>query len=179
MGINPAIVALFNLMGLWPLAYASLALADGQGQRIPAWPFVVGSFGLGAFAMLPYLVLRSPYPTPVPAPAPKWLESRWLGAVVLVGAVVLLTYGVVAGDWANFVQQWQTCRFIHVMSLDFCALALLVPTLVGDDMARRNIFNPGLMALITAVPLVGIAAYLTLRPPVTGAAPQTTPSPAP
>lgn len=49
--INPAIVALFNLMGLWPLAYACLALVDGREQKVPAWPFVVGSFGLGAFAL--------------------------------------------------------------------------------------------------------------------------------
>jgi hypothetical protein len=63
-GINPAIVALFNLMGLWPLIYACLALADGHGQRAIAWPFVLGSFGLGAFSLLPYLVWRQPNPVP-------------------------------------------------------------------------------------------------------------------
>jgi len=41
------------------------------------------------------------------------------------------------GDWENFVQQWQTSRFIHVMSLDFTFLPIVSSTL-GDDMARRS-----------------------------------------
>lgn len=75
-------------------------------------------------------------------------------------------YGLLAGDWADFLQQWQTSRFIHVMSLDFCALWLLVPTLLGDDMARRGLDNSVLVAVIAAVPLLGIASYLALRPPL-------------
>ncbi len=184
-GINPAIVALFNLMGIWPLVYAALALVDGQGQRVPAWPFVVGSFGLGAFLLLPYLILRSPNPTFSAAghksgdpgqwsrTGPKELsrllklvESRWLGVFLTLGATGLMVYGLYAGDWADFVGQWRTSRFIHVMSLDFCALWLLVPCLLTDDMARRNWKSRGILALVMVVPLVGAAAYLALRPPL-------------
>ncbi|MGB5972906.1 MAG: DUF2834 domain-containing protein, partial [Nodosilinea sp.] len=28
-GINPAVVALFNAMGIWPVVYAALVLLDG------------------------------------------------------------------------------------------------------------------------------------------------------
>ena len=73
-------------------------------------------------------------------------------------------YGVYAGDWADFVTQWQNSRFIHVMSLDFCMLWLLVPSLLGDDMARRGLKNPQLFTLISVVPVVGLTAYLTFRP---------------
>ncbi|NJL87165.1 MAG: DUF2834 domain-containing protein, partial [Leptolyngbyaceae cyanobacterium SM1_1_3] len=59
-GINPLVVALFNLMGVWPLVYGCVALIDGHEQKVPAWPFVVGSFGVGAFLLLPYLALRIP-----------------------------------------------------------------------------------------------------------------------
>jgi len=55
-------------------------------------------------------------------------------------------------------------RFIHVMSLDFCLLWLLVPSLLGDDMARRGLKNAQLFALVSAIPLVGLTAYLTFRP---------------
>jgi hypothetical protein len=171
--LNPAIVALFNLMGIWPLVYSCLALVDGRDQKVPAWPFVVGSFGLGAFALLPYLVLRSPNPAGT-APSSlllKVLESRWLGAGLLLGAAGLMGYGLLAGDWVDFLQQWQTSRFIHVMSLDFCALWLLVPTLLGDDMARRGLDGSVLMAVIAAVPLLGVASYLALRPPLPEAEP--------
>ncbi|MEL6382790.1 MAG: DUF2834 domain-containing protein [Cyanobacteria bacterium J06626_18] len=165
-GLNPAIVALFNLMGIWPMVYACLALIDGHRQPVPAWPFVLGSFGLGAFLLTPYLALRQPNATFMP-PKSRLLtvvDSRWLGLSLLIGALVLISYGVSAGDWADFVQQWRTSRFIHVMSLDFCLLWLLVPSLLGDDMVRRGWKSPLVFWLTVAIPLVGAAAYLTFRP---------------
>lgn len=165
-GINAAIVALFNLMGIWPLAYAGLAIADGHGQKTPAWPFVLGSFGVGAFLLLPYLVLRQPNPsfTPPKSKLLALLDSRWWGLVLLMGSLGLMGYGLYAGDWSDFAAQWQSNRFIHVMSLDFCLLWLLVPSLLGDDMARRGLKHPPLFWLVSAVPLVGLTAYLTFRP---------------
>ncbi len=59
-GINPLIVALFNIMGVWPLIYSSLLLLDGRMQKVWAWPFWVASFAAGAFGLLPYLILREP-----------------------------------------------------------------------------------------------------------------------
>lgn len=165
-GINPAIVALFNLMGIWPLAYACLALIDGHNQKAPAWPFVLGSFGLGAFLLLPYLVLRQPQPTFTP-PKTKLLnlvDSRWFGMSLLAGSLVLLGYGLYAGDWTDFIARWQSDRFIHVMSLDFCLLWLLIPSLLGDDMTRRGLKSPQIFLLVSAIPLVGLTAYLSFRP---------------
>jgi len=60
--INPLIVSIFNLMGILPLMYASLLLIDGHQQQLRAWPFVILSFGVGAFAILPYLAFRKPNP---------------------------------------------------------------------------------------------------------------------
>ncbi|MDJ0606727.1 MAG: DUF2834 domain-containing protein, partial [Microcystis sp. M53602_WE12] len=37
--INPLIIALFNLMGVWPIIYTSLLIIDGRDQKIIAWPF--------------------------------------------------------------------------------------------------------------------------------------------
>lgn len=60
--INPLIIALFNLMGIWPAIYACVLLPDGRGQNVSAFPFVIVSFAVGAFAILPYLALRQPNP---------------------------------------------------------------------------------------------------------------------
>ena len=38
-GINPLIVALFYIMGVWPMIYGCLLFFDGREQKIPAWPF--------------------------------------------------------------------------------------------------------------------------------------------
>jgi len=75
----------------------------------------------------------------------------------------LLTYGITQGNWADFVQQWQTSRFIHVMSLDFCLLCLLIPALLGDDMERRGLKDNGLFWAIALTPLLGTLAYLSTR----------------
>ena len=174
--LNPMVVILFNLMGLWPVVYASLALADGRDQRVSAWPFVVGAFGFGAFALMPYLVLRKPacdlpYPT-AETLLLKGVGHRLVGVGVAIAILVLIGYGVARGGWyetwQDFLHQFATNQFIHVMSLDFCMLTLLTPSLLWDDIARRNL-SPGWRA-VSLIPLLGPAVYLALRP--AAAAPQ-------
>ncbi|APB32535.1 hypothetical protein GlitD10_0234 [Gloeomargarita lithophora Alchichica-D10] len=167
-GINPLIVALFNLMGVWPGIYAAVLLTDGRGQKIPAWPFVAGSFALGAFALLPYLALRRPFPQwsgSVPWVLRLW-NSRVLGAVWLTLSVGFVGYGLSQGSWGDWWQAFQTSRFIHVMSLDFVLLSVLFPLVLGDDLTRRRVVRAPWFALVSALPLVGPALYLTLRPPL-------------
>jgi hypothetical protein len=165
-GINPLIIALFNLMGIWPIIYTSLLIIDGRDQKIPAWPFALASFAVGAFAILPYLVLRQPNSnfTGPKNLLIKILDSRWCGVIALVGAAILIAYGLIKGDWADFLAQWHHSRFIHVMSLDFCLLTLLCPILLQDDLSRRGLKNPWLLPVISLLPLVGAAIYLLIRP---------------
>lgn len=117
---------------------------------------------------MPYLALREPN-TEFPGKKNallKLLDSRLTGVVVSIGAIALVAYGLQNGDWQDFAQQWQTSRFIHVMSLDFCLLCLLFPALLGDDMARRGLKNPQLFWLTALIPLFGPSIYLCLRPPL-------------
>lgn len=167
-GINSLVVSLFNIMGVWPMIYSCLLFIDGRVQKIPAWPFAALSFGVGAFALLPYLALRQPT-TEFSGTKNfflKLLDSRLTGVALTIGSVIIVAYGLVNGDWANFVQQWQTSRFIHVMSWDFCLLCLLFPALLGDDMARRGLKNSQLFWLTALIPLFGPLVYLCVRPPL-------------
>jgi hypothetical protein len=154
----------FNLMGVWPIVYTSLMLRDGHGQKLRAWPFAVASFAVGAFAILPYLALRQPH-SDIKA-NPSWLlrvlESRWLGLLLLLGSTSLLALGLSQANWADFWQQWQTSRFIHVMSLDFVMLSLVNIALIGDDLTRRR--QPASWRAFAFVPLLGPCLYLCLRP---------------
>ncbi|HIK13522.1 MAG TPA: DUF2834 domain-containing protein [Oscillatoriaceae cyanobacterium M33_DOE_052] len=166
--INPTVVALFNIMGVWPIAYTCVLLLDGRNQKIPAWPFALGSFALGAFALLPYLALRDPNASFSGRKnlLLRVVDSRWTGAVVTLATVILLAGGITYGNWSDFCHQWQTSRFIHVMSLDFCLLCLLFPLLLKDDMARRGLTQPGIFWAVSLVPMLGAAVYLAWRPPV-------------
>ncbi len=166
--INPWVVSLFNLMGILPATYACLLFFDGRNQKLSAWIFVVGSFGLGAFALLPYLALRESNTV--------WdgdknlllkiLESPITGLILTFGAITLLGLGIIYGDWGDFILQWQTNQFIHIMSLDFCLLSLLFPTLVKDDSIRRGIKNPEIFWVMSFIPLFGTLIYLCLRSPL-------------
>ena len=165
--INPLVVSLFNLMGIWPIIYSCLILIDGRQQKFPAWPFATASFGVGAFAILPYLALREPNQkfTGSLGGLLKFLDSRWFGIALTLGAIVLLSYGL-TGDWGDFIRQWQTSRFIHVMSLDFCLLCLLFSFLLGDDIARRSMKNSPWFWVLALVPLLGPLLYLSFRSPL-------------
>ena len=168
--LNPVVVALFNLMGIWPLVYGAVLFADGQGQKLPAWPFSLGIFALGAFVLLPYLAFRDPQPRSLGVKT-RWLrlwDSRLLGVVLLLGTCLLVAYGVGNGftpeTWGDFVAQWRSSRFIHVMSLDFCLLTLLFPTLVPSDLQRRGVKRQAPWWGLSLLPLVGACLYLILRP---------------
>lgn len=165
-GINPLIIALFNIMGILPIMYSCLLFIDGRGQKILAWPFAVSSFFLGAFALLPYLVLREPNPnfSGKKSWVIKFWDSRIIGLVIAMIWVGLLGFGFLKGDWSNFIQQWQTSRFINVMSLDFCLLYLLFPALLRDDWNQREMKENLILRNISLIPLVGILVYLCWRP---------------
>lgn len=165
-GINPLIVSLFNLMGVLPAIYACFLLVDGKGQKLPAWIFVTVSFGVGAFAVLPYLALRKTNQTWTGAKS--WLikivESPVTGMILTLATLTLIFFGINNGDWSDFVRQWQSDRFIHVMSLDFCLLCLLFAVVVKDDLPKRGIKNPAILAIISFVPVLGTLVYLCFRP---------------
>lgn len=165
-GINPLIVALFNIMGVWPMAYSCLTFLDGREQKLPAWAFTLVSFAVGAFALLPYLIFRRSSPTFIGQK--NWflkiLDSRITGAAIALGGIGLFIYGVTQGNWSDFVQQWQTNRFIHVMSLDFCLLCALFPVLAHDDLSRRGLADSQAFKVLTFVPFFGALLYLVLRP---------------
>ncbi|MDS1346975.1 DUF2834 domain-containing protein [Planktothrix agardhii] len=167
-GINPLIIALFNIMGIWPLIYNCVLFIDGHGQKTPAWLFATLSFGVGAFAILPYLALRQP--NPQFSGKKSWfikiLDSRITGLLLTLGTIILVIYGLTQGNWEDFIQQWQTSRFIHVMSLDFLLLSLLFPVLLTDDRARRGMEKSVILEWISLIPLFGALFYLTTRVPL-------------
>ena len=153
-------------MGILPFIYASFLIIDGRGQKIRATPFVIGSFFLGAFALLPYLAFRQDNPEfkGEKTKLISILDSRLFAILTTIGCVTLITIALIKGDWQDFIYQWQTNKFIHIMSLDFCCLCLLFPAIVSDDFKKRGINNNNIFWLITLLPLIGTLIYICYRP---------------
>jgi len=172
--INPIILSEFSLVGICLLMHSCLMFFDGRMQKIPAWFFVLASVGTGVIGLLPYYALREPNQE-FSGSKDSWLkilDAHATGIILSLSAIALLAYGLFFGDWGNFVEQYQTSKFIHAMTLAVCLLVLLLPALLGDDMARRNLKNPLVFWAVALLPLFGPLAYLCLRPPLPDAGEQ-------
>jgi len=166
VAINPIILSLFLIVGIWLLIYSSLLFIDGRMQWLPFWPFALASVGSGAIGLLPYLAMREPSQefSGQKDAFLKLLDSHFFGVVLSLTTIGVLLYGGF-GDWEDFRQQFSSDRFIHGMSLAFVLFCLLFTTVLGDDLARRGLNNPQVFWVV-ALPLFGPLAYLCLRPPL-------------
>ncbi|MBD2005037.1 MULTISPECIES: DUF2834 domain-containing protein [Cyanophyceae] len=166
--VNAILTSIFWLMGVCPMIYACLMFADGKMQNFRVWPYFIGSNGIGVICLIPYLILRKSnqdfdsrkdYLL-------KILDSRLTGIFLFLSTIFLLSYAIVAGDWADYIQQFQTRTFVHLISLDFCLMCLTFPltSLFDDDMARRGLKDSRIFWAVALVPLFGPLTYICLRP---------------
>lgn len=175
--LNAIIPVIFSLMGVWPMIYACLMFVDGRMQNLRAWPYFIGSNFTGVICLLPYLIFRQSNQD-FYGKKDKWLrilDRRSTGIFLLLSTIGLLAWAVLAGDWGDYVQQFQTRHFVHLISLDFVLMCLIFPltSLFDDDMARRGLKDSRIFWAVGLVPLFGPLLYLCLRPPL----PETSPQP--
>ncbi len=167
--INAIILSLFSLIGVWIAIYSCLLFFDGRMQKIPFWIFAVASLGSGVIGLIPYLALREPNQkfTGKKDSFLNLLDSRSTGIILIIFTIIVVIYGVFAGNWTDYIYQFQSDRFINGMSLAFCLFAVLFPTVLGDDMARRGwLRDSPLFWVVALVPLFGALLYLCIRPPL-------------
>jgi hypothetical protein len=168
--LNAYIPAIFSLMGVWPMIYACLMFADGRMQPFRSWPYFVGANFTGVICLLPYLLLRQRNQDfdGQKDPLLQALDRRSTGVTLFVTAIACIVYAVAFGDWADYVQQFQTQPFVHLISIDFGLMGLIFPitSLLDDDMLRRHVYSTRLFWLIALIPLLGPLVYLCVRPPL-------------
>ncbi|WP_052315673.1 hypothetical protein [Oscillatoria acuminata] len=118
--------------------------------------------------MVTYILLREsrPYFSGKKDWIIKLLDARLTGIALLVSTIGLMIYALYSGNFDEFIKQWQTSRFLYLMSLDFALLYLVFPTLLGDDMARRGWHDSRIFWAVAIVPLLGPLVYLSIRPPL-------------
>lgn len=177
--MNRVLVSLWYIMGLWGSIYNMLLLPTGRSSKgkaasIPLWPFLVLSFFLGAYVLIPYFVLWSPPPPKVKEDEVKrWplnvTESKITAGITLGAGLGLVIYaGLANGEtWKEFYQYFRQSKLVHVTSLDFALQAVFAPFWVYNDMTARKWLDKGKWVLpLSAVPFLGPAVYLLMRPPI-------------
>ena len=150
--MEPWVVALFQLMGAWPLAMAAVLATQMRRRPIPLWPFALACMGLGAFVLLPGIAIGGASRT-----SPGWV--RVLRHPILLGILALITLtlvgvAAVVGDPAAYTHAFQTEQFVHVMTLDFVALWITSVIMAREEGGRW---------WLCAVPLLGALAWAATR----------------
>jgi len=163
--VDPAAIAVFNLLGVLPTAFLAILLYD-TGRPSP-WPFALGGYVLGGIVLLPYLALRDTRKPLDPAPGRfgRAAGSRITGGVLLLVTAGLLGYGLVAGSPAVYAEQARHDQFFAVMGADLIALTVALHRAAATDRRRRAITLAGPLATLVRVPLLGPLLYLASRPP--------------
>lgn len=122
--IDPLVLAVFNSLGIFPAVFLTLLLLNDR-QRWPAWPAAVASFGIGAFALLPYFAFGAK-PSQKELRTPKWLvrflSSRiWLGALMALWLGNLLTL-LQGFSLAAYREDFFASSLVSVMTVDWFVL---------------------------------------------------------
>jgi cytochrome bd-type quinol oxidase subunit 2 len=164
-GVDPSVAAVFSSLGVIPLLMASLLVPDGRGRRPPAWPFALLAFALGAFAIAPYLVLRKPGGSPDAtrlAGLVRILRSRGLALFILAALVALAAWGLGAGSGAAYVHAFRTARLVHMMTIDLCLCAALLPILVAHAQRTERVTKSPWLDCVVWLPVLGPALWNVL-----------------
>lgn len=162
--VNPFIFSIFNLLGIWPMAFAVLVLEEADLQQFPVWPFIITSFFLGGFIYLIYFTIRIPVlQAKQKNRLQKSIEKRQNMVFLFVIGLTLILYGLVYGDWSNFVNTFWSNGLVHIMSIDFLVCSLIFPLLMRDDMIRRNNYSLNTWILLSISSVLGALIYLKIR----------------
>ncbi|ARI75987.1 hypothetical protein [Halobacillus mangrovi] len=156
------LLAVFSLLGIYPVAFAILILKHDE-SLLPAWPFVLGSFMLGAFSLIPYFFLSSTQKERSNR-TPKWLlrffQSTILHLVLLLGSFSLIVHGIVNGNYSTYTEAFTTSQFVHVMTIDFIVLTALSLFVIGWDQWKNS--NKRSWSWMGIVPVIGLIVYILL-----------------
>lgn len=147
-------------------------------MQVPLWPFVSGSFVAGVFGLFPYLIFWQPtaktgvpdeddMSTGVGQFGLRLTETRLLPLFMLISTMALLYSAFFAGipAWNAFFKLFDESRFVHVTSLDFCAVTALTPFFMYTDAEKREWGARDVgVPVLSLLPLVGPLLYLILRP---------------
>ncbi|ERJ11690.1 hypothetical protein [Haloplasma contractile] len=124
--VDPLIISIFYLFGVWPFIFAGL-LFKKKSANINAWPFVIGSFIFGVFALLPYYFLNGSGDDS--KHTKEWLksykESKLVYLILIIITTWLLLYGLMFGDPNGFITMFNYSWFVHIMGIDFILLVIL------------------------------------------------------
>lgn len=141
---DPLLVTMFNLLGIYGLAYLIYSIKYVSPRRLDLIPLVLG-FGLGAFVITPMFIKKRPIIKN---------DEKWVSLIALIGVILsitLLGFGLILGDYQLFIKAFMGDSFIHIMTIDFIFLTIL-SILISKPISKHY--------YLAGIPLVGFLYIL-------------------
>ncbi|MDX1920211.1 MAG: hypothetical protein SFU25_05690 [Candidatus Caenarcaniphilales bacterium] len=136
--VELSISAVFCVLGIVPTFLGFYLVPQRHSYKPTVWPFWIGSFLVGAGALLPYLALRKPKFINQSSTSEigaslvtfNWWEKiisnkslKFLFAALIFGIVA---FGFIKGSPEKYYEAFQSSRLVHSMSIDFCILMFVI-----------------------------------------------------
>ncbi|KEZ53273.1 hypothetical protein ACTSEZ_06705 [Metabacillus sp. JX24] len=156
---DPLVVMVFSFLGIFPMIFALLILPNDT-RKLPAWPFVLGSFALGAFSLLPYFFLRKERKHIERKFSEKTKRLRDSKLVILILAVLtagLYLFGIFMGSIERYSEAFQSSQLVSVMTADLFVLTWL------SWYVLKHEYKMGTRAFYSFIPVLGPLCLLLLK----------------
>ncbi|SDO58891.1 hypothetical protein [Alkalicoccus daliensis] len=148
-GVDPLVTAVFSMLGIYPVIFALLLIPKDR-YRLPAWPFVLLSFGLGAFSILPYMAFRGSRNKET-ARGPRLLHHGithpLLLILLLIISIAVYLVGI-AGSFSAYGEAFMNSGLVSVMTIDFLVVIWLTYYILRYDWQLRHTW-------LTFIPAIG------------------------
>jgi hypothetical protein len=159
--LEPLLIIIFYLMGIWPAVQASLLYGDGREKRIPEWPFILASFFMGGYALSVYILLRENKKAPKHHnKLQRLLESNLWGLILVVSTVGLFLLGFLLGNPLRYIDEFQKYLFVRVMTIDFLLFMMITPITIYIHSVNNSIDVPLYVLIVGVIPILGALYYL-------------------
>lgn len=169
--LNVVWKTLFTMMMGCAAVFARVIMPTAtSGQKVPYWPFMIPSFGLVMYAIIPYFIFWQPQKQiPPPKELPDIQKIAWtvVDLGLLVVALLLWSKALLAGPaaWSEYFHLFWTSRLTHATSVDFLICTFTLPFFMYRDATIRGWDKRDqLVPILGALPVVGPAIYCLLRP---------------
>ncbi|WP_025724751.1 hypothetical protein [Acholeplasma granularum] len=147
MNVDPLILAVFNLLGMFPLTFLLFAITTNKLNKVD-FIFLFLGFVLGGFAVAPYFIYKK---------NPKYRNIRvfkYTSFILMFTTIIIIIFGLILGNFQVYLNAFLNDSFIHIMTIDFIFMIFISP-LILKPVSRYY--------LLGFMPIVGIYLNLALK----------------
>ncbi len=147
MQADPLIFAVFNLLGLFPLAFLMFAFATHKLNKLDYIPLLL-AFGLGGFANTPFFIYKD-------IKSMRYIKYfKALSVIAIIFTIIAILSGLIFGSTSIYIDAFLNDSFVHIMTIDFLFMVTISPLIL------KPVTKYYLLGLL---PIIGIFVVLMIE----------------